>query len=165
MGVRYIASLGLLSVSDMSLHDSPPSVPPPLSPLVLDFPHADTRSHRALLSHLILFTHRIFTHRHLSFACRRIQNMGFIGNDAKNGLWMTLNGGSLLVSPCQATHATFHLKRLMCLSISYFSCDMYVSPTLRLSHALSLLHDITLTVTPFLFFFYDVSLILIHAST
>merc|ERR1711871_148922 len=27
---------------------------------------------------------------------RRIQNMGFIGNDAKNGLWMTLNGGALL---------------------------------------------------------------------
>jgi hypothetical protein len=23
--------------------------------------------------------------------------MGFIGNDVKNGLWMTLNGGSLLV--------------------------------------------------------------------
>ena len=29
---------------------------------------------------------------------RRIQNMGFIGNDVKNGIWMTLNGGSLLVS-------------------------------------------------------------------
>jgi photosystem II stability/assembly factor-like uncharacterized protein len=29
---------------------------------------------------------------------RRIQNMGFIGNDAKKGLWMTLNGGTLLVS-------------------------------------------------------------------
>lgn len=27
---------------------------------------------------------------------RRIQNMGFIGNDASKGLWMTLNGGSLL---------------------------------------------------------------------
>ena len=29
---------------------------------------------------------------------RRIQNMGFIGNDVKNGIWMTLNGGALLVS-------------------------------------------------------------------
>lgn len=28
---------------------------------------------------------------------RRIQNMGFIRNDAANGLWMTLNGGALLV--------------------------------------------------------------------
>lgn len=28
---------------------------------------------------------------------RRIQNMGFIQGDAKNGMWMTLNGGSLLV--------------------------------------------------------------------
>lgn len=27
---------------------------------------------------------------------RRIQNMGFIGDDAKNGLWMTLNGGAVL---------------------------------------------------------------------
>lgn len=27
---------------------------------------------------------------------RRIQNMGFIGGDVKNGLWMTLNGGALL---------------------------------------------------------------------
>jgi len=25
--------------------------------------------------------------------------MGFIGNDAKNGLWMTLNGGALLTTP------------------------------------------------------------------
>lgn len=30
---------------------------------------------------------------------RRIQNMGFIGDDAKNGLWMTLNGGALLTTP------------------------------------------------------------------
>jgi photosystem II stability/assembly factor-like uncharacterized protein len=29
---------------------------------------------------------------------RRIQNMGFIQNDAKNGIWMTLNGGSLLTT-------------------------------------------------------------------
>ncbi len=29
---------------------------------------------------------------------RRIQNMGFILNDATKGIWMTLNGGSLLVS-------------------------------------------------------------------
>lgn len=28
---------------------------------------------------------------------RRIQNMGFIEGDAKNGIWMTLNGGALLV--------------------------------------------------------------------
>jgi photosystem II stability/assembly factor-like uncharacterized protein len=28
---------------------------------------------------------------------RRIQNMGFIQNDASKGVWMTLNGGSLLV--------------------------------------------------------------------
>jgi len=27
---------------------------------------------------------------------RRIQNMGFVGNDASKGLWMTLNGGALL---------------------------------------------------------------------
>lgn len=30
---------------------------------------------------------------------RRIQNMGFVGNDASKGLWMTLNGGALLVTP------------------------------------------------------------------
>lgn len=29
---------------------------------------------------------------------RRIQNMGFIGNDAKNGIWMTLNGGAILTT-------------------------------------------------------------------
>ncbi|KAL3799000.1 hypothetical protein HJC23_005139 [Cyclotella cryptica] len=29
---------------------------------------------------------------------RRIQNMGFVRGDIKNGLWMTLNGGKLLVS-------------------------------------------------------------------
>merc|ERR1711968_246585 len=29
---------------------------------------------------------------------RRIQNMGFIGNDASKGLWMTLNGGALLTT-------------------------------------------------------------------
>lgn len=29
---------------------------------------------------------------------RRIQNMGYIGGDSKKGLWMTLNGGALLVS-------------------------------------------------------------------
>jgi len=29
---------------------------------------------------------------------RRIQNMGFIGNDADKGLWMTLNGGALLTT-------------------------------------------------------------------
>ena len=29
---------------------------------------------------------------------RRIQNMGFVGNDASKGLWMTLNGGALLVT-------------------------------------------------------------------
>ena len=30
---------------------------------------------------------------------RRIQNMGFVNNDIKSGLWMTLNGGKLLISP------------------------------------------------------------------
>ena len=30
---------------------------------------------------------------------RRIQNMGFVEGDIKKGLWMTLNGGKLLVSP------------------------------------------------------------------
>lgn len=30
---------------------------------------------------------------------RRIQNMGFVQGDIKKGLWMTLNGGKLLVSP------------------------------------------------------------------
>lgn len=30
---------------------------------------------------------------------RRIQNMGFVQGDIKNGVWMTLNGGKLLVSP------------------------------------------------------------------
>ena len=29
---------------------------------------------------------------------RRIQNMGFIGGDVKNGIWMTLNGGALLTT-------------------------------------------------------------------
>ncbi|KAL3784335.1 hypothetical protein ACHAWO_012178 [Cyclotella atomus] len=33
---------------------------------------------------------------------RRIQNMGFVRGDIKNGLWMTLNGGKLLVSPGNA---------------------------------------------------------------
>ena len=30
---------------------------------------------------------------------RRIQNMGFVRGDIRNGLWMTLNGGKLLTSP------------------------------------------------------------------
>lgn len=30
---------------------------------------------------------------------RRIQNMGFVQGNIKNGVWMTLNGGKLLVSP------------------------------------------------------------------
>ncbi|GMI04707.1 hypothetical protein TrRE_jg4408 [Triparma retinervis] len=30
---------------------------------------------------------------------RRIQNMGFIQNDLKKGVWMTLNGGKLFISP------------------------------------------------------------------
>jgi photosystem II stability/assembly factor-like uncharacterized protein len=30
---------------------------------------------------------------------RRLQNMGFIKDDIKNGVWMTLNGGKLFVSP------------------------------------------------------------------
>jgi photosystem II stability/assembly factor-like uncharacterized protein len=29
---------------------------------------------------------------------RRIQNMGFIQNDATKGIWMSLNGGALLVN-------------------------------------------------------------------
>ena len=29
-------------------------------------------------------------------SAKRIQNMGFIGDDLKNGVWMTLNGGSML---------------------------------------------------------------------
>mmetsp|Transcript_17283 Transcript_17283/g.31308 ORF Transcript_17283/g.31308 Transcript_17283/m.31308 type:complete len:406 (+) Transcript_17283:80-1297(+) len=33
---------------------------------------------------------------------RRIQNMGFVEGDIKKGLWMTLNGGKLLVSPKEA---------------------------------------------------------------
>ena len=37
---------------------------------------------------------------------RRIQNMGFIGNDVKNGIWMTLNGGALLVSSDIASYPT-----------------------------------------------------------
>lgn len=30
---------------------------------------------------------------------RRIQNMGFVNGDEKNGLWMTLNGGQLALAP------------------------------------------------------------------
>eukprot|EP00981_Chlorochromonas_danica_P001022 scaffold233_cov174-Ochromonas_danica.AAC.62 len=30
---------------------------------------------------------------------RRIQNMGFVGNDASKGVWMSLNGGALLLTP------------------------------------------------------------------
>mmetsp|Transcript_28316 Transcript_28316/g.35002 ORF Transcript_28316/g.35002 Transcript_28316/m.35002 type:complete len:413 (-) Transcript_28316:278-1516(-) len=30
---------------------------------------------------------------------RRIQNMGFVGGDIHKGLWMTLNGGKLFISP------------------------------------------------------------------
>jgi photosystem II stability/assembly factor-like uncharacterized protein len=30
---------------------------------------------------------------------RRIQNMGFVEGDIKKGLWMTLNGGKLMISP------------------------------------------------------------------
>merc|ERR1712127_67158 len=33
---------------------------------------------------------------------RRIQNMGFVRGDIKNGLWMTLNGGKLFISPEEA---------------------------------------------------------------
>jgi len=33
---------------------------------------------------------------------RRIQNMGFVEGDIDKGLWMTLNGGKLLVSPASA---------------------------------------------------------------
>lgn len=33
---------------------------------------------------------------------RRIQNMGFVQGDIKKGLWMTLNGGKLFVSPKEA---------------------------------------------------------------
>jgi photosystem II stability/assembly factor-like uncharacterized protein len=32
---------------------------------------------------------------------RRIQNMGFVQGDINKGLWMTLNGGKLFVSPAQ----------------------------------------------------------------
>eukprot|EP00543_Licmophora_paradoxa_P018707 CAMPEP_0202460280 /NCGR_PEP_ID=MMETSP1360-20130828/42896_1 /ASSEMBLY_ACC=CAM_ASM_000848 /TAXON_ID=515479 /ORGANISM="Licmophora paradoxa, Strain CCMP2313" /LENGTH=404 /DNA_ID=CAMNT_0049081867 /DNA_START=76 /DNA_END=1290 /DNA_ORIENTATION=+ len=32
---------------------------------------------------------------------RRIQNMGFVEGDIKKGLWMTLNGGKLFVSPSE----------------------------------------------------------------
>eukprot|EP00541_Cyclophora_tenuis_P011657 CAMPEP_0116548590 /NCGR_PEP_ID=MMETSP0397-20121206/4418_1 /TAXON_ID=216820 /ORGANISM="Cyclophora tenuis, Strain ECT3854" /LENGTH=404 /DNA_ID=CAMNT_0004073251 /DNA_START=970 /DNA_END=2184 /DNA_ORIENTATION=+ len=32
---------------------------------------------------------------------RRIQNMGFVEGDIKKGLWMTLNGGKLLISPAE----------------------------------------------------------------
>lgn len=32
---------------------------------------------------------------------RRIQNMGFVENDIHKGLWMTLNGGKLFVSPSE----------------------------------------------------------------
>jgi photosystem II stability/assembly factor-like uncharacterized protein len=32
---------------------------------------------------------------------RRIQNMGFVLGDIKKGLWMTLNGGKVLISPSQ----------------------------------------------------------------
>ena len=30
---------------------------------------------------------------------RRIQNMGFVKDDIKNGVWATLNGGKLHISP------------------------------------------------------------------
>merc|ERR1712125_208834 len=32
---------------------------------------------------------------------RRIQNMGYVEGDIKKGLWMTLNGGKLLISPSE----------------------------------------------------------------
>ena len=48
---------------------------------------------------------------------RRIQNMGFIGNDVKNGVWMTLNGGSLLVCDCN------NLLSVYLLSLITFNID------------------------------------------
>ncbi|KAL7536118.1 hypothetical protein ACHAWF_005359 [Thalassiosira exigua] len=37
---------------------------------------------------------------------RRLQNMGFVRGDIKNGLWMTLNGGKLLVSSSEVDLAS-----------------------------------------------------------
>ena len=34
--------------------------------------------------------------------------MGFVGNDLKNGIWMTLNGGALLVSVAVPLLIYFH---------------------------------------------------------
>ena len=42
---------------------------------------------------------------------RRIQNMGFIRGDIKNGLWMTLNGGKLLVSEGGTTEGGLDLTQ------------------------------------------------------
>lgn len=41
---------------------------------------------------------------------RRIQNMGFVEGDIKKGLWMTLNGGKLLVSPKEADFTSDDLE-------------------------------------------------------
>lgn len=43
---------------------------------------------------------------------RRIQNMGFVEGDIKKGLWMTLNGGKLFISPSDPdiTRDTFGFK-------------------------------------------------------
>mmetsp|Transcript_9172 Transcript_9172/g.19044 ORF Transcript_9172/g.19044 Transcript_9172/m.19044 type:complete len:407 (-) Transcript_9172:206-1426(-) len=43
---------------------------------------------------------------------RRIQNMGYVEGDIKKGLWMTLNGGKLLISPTEPdlTRDTFDFQ-------------------------------------------------------
>jgi len=41
---------------------------------------------------------------------RRIQNMGFVEGDINKGLWMTLNGGKLLISPNKIDLSTEELK-------------------------------------------------------
>jgi len=45
-----------------------------------------------------LFTTLMFVANMRIGSSRRIQNMGFIGGDIKNGIWMTLNGGALLTT-------------------------------------------------------------------
>lgn len=43
---------------------------------------------------------------------KRIQNMGFIGNDAKNGIWMTLNGGTILKTQANPDLNQIDLEKL-----------------------------------------------------
>merc|ERR1712179_166130 len=63
---------------------------------------------------------------------RRIQNMGYVEGDIKKGLWMTLNGGKLLISPSEPdlTLDTFDFQEADIKTAGYGITDVaWRSPT------------------------------------